>query len=83
MIKLIVIFLVGLLEQIGYTWYLLAVDKRQVMSSSIIMFVYMLFYLGIIAFALKDSETIPILITYAASCAIGNYIVMRLEVRKK
>jgi uncharacterized protein YebE (UPF0316 family) len=83
MIKILIIFILGLIEQIGYTFYLLAVDKRQVKLSSIVMFFYMLFYLGIIAYAIKDSNTLSLLITYALACSLGNYIVMKFEVRKK
>jgi len=82
-IKFVIVFILGLLEQIGYTFYLLAVDKRQVVASSIIMFVYFSFYLFIIMFALNDVHTVGLLLTYALSAAIGNYVVMRYEVGKK
>jgi hypothetical protein len=83
MFNYIVIFILGLLEQIGYTFYLLAVDKRQVYASSIIMFVYFSFYLFIIAYALKSANTWGLLLTYAFSAAVGNLAVMKFEVRKK
>ena len=83
MIKFLVVFILGFLEQIGYTLYLLAVDKRQVYWSSIMMFLYFAFYLFIIAYALKDVNAIALLLTYAASAAIGNFAVMKWETRKK
>ena len=83
LIKFTIVFILGLLEQVGYTFYLLAVDKRQVIASSIMMFVYFSFYLFIIAFALKDVHTVGLLLTYALSAALGNWVVMRYEVGKK
>lgn len=83
MIKILVVFILGLIEQMGYTIYLLAVDKRQAKKSSIVMFIYMLFYLGILAYAIKDSNTWILIITYASACSIGNYIIMKREIRKK
>lgn len=83
MLKFLIVFILGLLEQIEYTFYLLAVDKRQVIASSIIMFVYFSFYLFIIMFALNDVHTIGLLLTYALSAVIGNYGVMKYEVGKK
>jgi uncharacterized protein YebE (UPF0316 family) len=83
MFKFTIIFILGLLEQLGYTIYLLSVDKRQVYISSIVLFAYFLLYLFIIAYALKDANTIALLITYALSAAIGNWIVMKWEMRPK
>jgi hypothetical protein len=67
-IKFVIVFILGLLEQIGYTFYLL---------------VYFSFYLFIIMFALNDVHTVGLLLTYALSAAVGNYAVMRYEVGKK
>lgn len=83
MIKLLIIFFVGLLEQILYTGYLLAVDRRKLYLSSILMFVYMTLYLFIVAYAMKDSETILILLSYATACGIGNYIVIRADIKNR
>ena len=43
------------------------------------MFAYMVIYLGIINYAIKDAETVSIIIVYALSCGIGNLIRMKLE----
>jgi uncharacterized protein YebE (UPF0316 family) len=83
MIKLITVFVLGIIETYLYTWYLILVEKRNINASSLVMFIYMLFYLGIIAWAIKDSNTIIMLITYAGSCGIGNYIKLLQEQRKK
>jgi len=83
MLKFFIIFGLGLLEQAGYTLYLLSVVKKQAYLSSILMFVYFSFYLFIIAYALKDTDSIGLLLTYAFATAIGNFVVMKYEVRKK
>jgi len=79
MLKVLIVFLVGLIEQVLYTMYLISVDKRQTNLSSILMFTYMCLYLFVIAFALKDAQAVILLIAYAASCGIGNYLVMLWE----
>ena len=81
MIKIILVFLVGFIEQLLYTAYILSVTKKKVITSSLLMFTYMLMYLFLIAYALKDSETTSILISYALSCGAGNYCVMLWEKR--
>ena len=83
LIKFIFIFIIGLVEQIGYTFYLLAVDKRQLYASSIIMFIYFAFYLFILAYAMKDANTWTLLLTYALAAAVGNFIAMKWELRNK
>lgn len=83
MTNYLIVFICGLIEQIGYTLYLLSVDKRKVFLSSIIMFFYFSFYLIIIAYAIKHANTIPLLLTYSLSTGIGNFIVMKYEVTKK
>jgi uncharacterized protein YebE (UPF0316 family) len=82
MFKIIAIFIVGLMEQLLYTKYLIAVDKRQTIASTIYMIVYMALYLIIVAYAMKDSNTVALLISYALACGLGNYIAMRIEVKK-
>lgn len=79
MLKVLAIFFIGLLEQALYTAYLLSVNKRQVKASSILMFVYMIFYLGIIAYAIKDDNTLVLLLAYAAASGVGNYIMMKID----
>lgn len=83
MIKILIIFGIGLIEQVLYTAYLLSVDKRQVRASSVLMFIYMIFYLGIIAYSIKDDQTIPLLLAYAAASGIGNYVMMKWESGRK
>lgn len=83
MIKIFIIFIIGLAEQALYTFYLLSVAKKQKWLSSILMILYMTLYLFIVAFAMKDSETISLLIAYALACGLGNFIVMQWETRKK
>jgi uncharacterized protein YebE (UPF0316 family) len=82
MIKIILIFLIGFIEQLLYTAYLLSVNKKQVITSTLLMMAYMTVYLFIIAYAIKDSNTIPLLISYALACGAGNYIIMLWEKRK-
>jgi uncharacterized protein YebE (UPF0316 family) len=83
MLKILLVFIVGLIEQVLYTMYLISVDKRQTNLSSILMFAYMCLYLFVIAYALKDSEAVTLLIAYAASCGLGNYLVMLWEKYKE
>jgi len=83
MLKFFIIFFLGLVEQAGYTLYLLSVVKKQAYLSSILMFVYFSFYLFIIAYALKDTDSIGLLLTYAFATSIGNFIVMKYELKKE
>ena len=82
MLKIALVFGVGLIEQCLYTAYIISVTKRQKYLSSLLMLVYMSLYLFIVAFALKDSETIPLLISYALACGCGNLLTMIIETRK-
>jgi len=83
MLKIFMIFGVGLCEQCLYTAYLISVNKRQAVLSSILMLVYMSLYLFIVAYALKDTNAIGLLITYACACGVGNLITMKWENREK
>ena len=83
MIKILLVFIVGFLEQMLYTAYLLSVNKKQVKASTILMVAYMSIYLFIISYAIKDANTIPLLIAYALACGIGNFCIMKWENRKK
>lgn len=82
MLKILMIFFVGLCEQCLYTAYLISVNKRQAILSSILMLVYMSLYLFIVAYALKDTNAIGLLVTYACACGLGNLITMKWETRK-
>lgn len=79
MFKIVSIFILGFLEQLLFTSYLLSVDKRQKFMSSFLMFVYFLIYLIIIDWAIKDANTLLLLIVYAFSAAVGNYVRMCYE----
>lgn len=72
MLKLLIIFFVGLAEQILYTSYLISVDKRQLYISTFLMFIYMCLYLGIVAYSVAQQNWL-MLAVYALSCGIGNY----------
>ena len=77
-IKFVTVFLIGLLEQILYTSYLISVDKRQLYLSTFLMFVYMCLYLGIVAYSINQQNWL-ILAVYALSCGIGNYFTILLD----
>jgi multidrug transporter EmrE-like cation transporter len=83
MLKIILVFIVGFIEQLLYTSYLLSVTKKQVNASTILMVVYMSIYLFIISYAIKDGDTVPLLVAYALSCGVGNWCVMLWENRDK
>jgi uncharacterized protein YebE (UPF0316 family) len=77
--KFILIFILGFIEQLLFTSYLISVNKRQKIASSVLMFIYFLIYLVIIDWAIKDANTLWLLITYALSAAIGNFVRMNYE----
>lgn len=83
MLKVIIVFIIGFIEQLLYTAYLLSVNKKQVNASSILMVSYMVIYLFIITYAIKDANTVPLLIAYALACGSGNWVIMKWESRKK
>ena len=82
MLKVLMIFGIGLCEQCLYTAYLISVNKRQSILSSLLMLVYMSLYLFIVAYALKDTNAIGLLITYACACGLGNFFTMFWENNK-
>ena len=82
MTKIVIVFFVGLVEQALYTMYLLSVTRKQKYVSSILMTLYMTLYLGIMAYAIKDTDTIALLIAYALACGIGNLLVMLYDAHK-
>ena len=82
-IKGLNIFGAGLIEQVLYTLYLLAIGRYMIEISSILMFAYMVIYLLIINYAIKDEKnSLPLLIIYALSSGVGNYIAMILHIIK-
>jgi len=81
--KLILIFFIGLGEQTLYTFYLLSLTRYLIGLSSILMFSYMIIYLGIINKIAKDkSDSVKMLLVYAGSCGIGNWLAMMLHLIK-
>ena len=81
MAKYYIIFLIGLIEQILYTSYIISVQKRCLYYSTLFMFIYMCLYLGIVAYAISEQNWI-LLGIYAFSCAVGNYFTVYLEKKK-
>jgi len=82
-LKIVLIFVVGFFEQLLYTAYLLSVTKRQVKASTILMLVYMTIYLIIIYYVMKDTGSLALILSYALSCGVGNYVIMKWEKRNK
>lgn len=81
--KASIIFGIGLAEQSLYTLYLLAVNRYMIVASSFLMFIYMILYLLIINYAIKDEKnSLPLLIVYALSSGIGNYLTMIMHIIK-
>ena len=77
--KIILVFIGGLIETFLYAGYIISVQKRQVILSSILMLVYMSIYLTIIAYAIQDVNTVTLILVYALSCGCGNFLRMRKE----
>lgn len=81
--KAFAIFGAGLIEQVLYTLYLLAVSRYMILPSTILMVVYMTIYLLIINYAIKDEKnSFALLVIYALSSGVGNYIAMALHIIK-
>ncbi len=83
MLKFVLIFVFGVIETFIYTWYLIAVNKGKPLSSSITLTIYMTAYLLILNTALKDNVNgVALIIVYALSNGIGNYLKMITEKKK-
>jgi hypothetical protein len=81
--KLLIIFVLGLLEQFGYTLYLLAVSRYLILVSSLLMFSYLFVYLSLINKIAKDSkDSIKLIIVYSLASALGNFCAMSLKIIK-
>lgn len=80
--KILIVFGAGLLEQFGYTLYLIAVNKYLILVSSILMFFYMAIYLWLMDRIIKNKNSIKFLLIYAFACGIGNSIAMFLHLIK-
>jgi len=82
MIKYILVFFIGFMEQSLYTLYLLSVNKYMINTSSILMLCYMTIFIGLTAKIAKDKESIKLAFTYALACGIANWITMSLRIIK-
>jgi hypothetical protein len=82
MIKFILVFFIGLLEQTMYTLYLISVNHYLIGLSTILMFSYMVLYLGLISKIAKDKDSIKLILIYAGACGLGNWIAMTLKIIK-
>jgi multidrug transporter EmrE-like cation transporter len=80
--KLFIIFFAGILETYLFTGWTITANQKKAIVSSILMFVYMTAYLFILDIAFKDSNSRILLLTYAISCGIGNFIRVRQEKKK-
>jgi len=82
MIKFIIVFILGIVETFLYTMWCLSANRKEINKSSILMFIYMVLYLGIIAYAIKDTNTFSLIVVYALSCGLGNYLELLWELKK-
>jgi uncharacterized protein YebE (UPF0316 family) len=81
--KYIIILIVGAIETYFSTnWALFAVERKAILSS-LMMFIYLTIYLLVISWAVKDNDTIAVMIVYAFSGAIGNYISIKADIYNK
>lgn len=72
----------GLLEQFGYTLYLIAVNKYMALASSMLMFSYMIVYLWIVRKTSTEKEGWKLILVYALACGLGNWIAISLKLIK-
>lgn len=83
MFKIFIIFIAGVIETYLFTWWNLSANKREALTSSILMLTYMTTYLLILDTAFKDARSTLIIIDYACACAVGNYLRVKYEKNKK
>lgn len=79
LLKILGIFIAGMIETFLYTGWCLAANKKKIISSSLLMLIYMIIYLSIIDYAIKDANTLLMILTYALSCGVGNFMRVFLE----
>lgn len=82
MIKALIIFTAGIIETFMFTGWNLSANKKQVYLSSILMFLYMITYLFILDTAFKDSNSKLLILVYAISCGVGNFLRVNQEKKK-
>ena len=80
--KLLLIFIAGTVETYLFTGWSLKANEHKAIISSILMISYIIIYLKIVDWVLKDANTLLMIISYALSCGLGNYIRVRYENRK-
>jgi len=81
--KLLFIFVAGMIETYLFTGWSISANKGQKYLSSILMLTYMVFYLLILDMAFKDANSKIMIIDYALSCSIGNYLRVNHEKKNK
>lgn len=81
--KLILIFVAGMIETYLFTGWSISANKGQKYLSSILMLTYMVFYLMILDMAFKDANSKLMILDYALSCSVGNYLRVNHERKKK
>jgi hypothetical protein len=79
LVKILLIFFGGIIETFLYASYILALTEKQVLLSTFLMGIYMFLYLAIISYAIKDTNTITLILIYALACAVGNYFRVNKE----
>jgi len=83
MIKFIIIFIAGVIETYLFTGWSISANKGQKYLSSLLMLIYMIFYLLILDTAFKDTNSKLMILDYALSCALGNYLRVNHEKKIK
>lgn len=83
MIKLLLVFVFGLIETYLFAGWTISANRGKAIESSFLMTSYMLIYLTIILWAMKDANSYLIIAIYAVSAGIGNYIRVRLDKKKQ
>lgn len=79
MIKILIIFIAGAIETFLFTWWNLSANKKQVNTSSLLMFIYMSMYLYILDYAFKDVNSKLMIMSYVIGCTLGNYLKVKME----
>jgi len=83
MIKYVAVFIFGLIETFLFTGWTISANRGKAIESSILMVAYMLIYLTIILWAMRDANSYLIIAIYAVSAGIGNYIRVKLDKKKR
>jgi uncharacterized protein YebE (UPF0316 family) len=78
-IKLLIVFIAGIIETFLFTGWTLAANKKQVWLSTILMITYMFTYLVILDMAFADKNSMFMIISYTIACGIGNFIRVNQE----